>query len=185
MVTALSESHLLAATAEVLESMCFATVERQAPSSHDILLFAAKPELSVGKYLHFRGAFSGSFGVRTSPGAARVIAGNLLGEDEEDVCDDQANEAIGEIANMICGAMLSKIEGRQTFRLSSPEPWSAESILLPHAVVDTSPLPEIGEATCRPESLKHDASTGFAVPGVLQCLFELDCGQLLAWMRVS
>lgn len=186
MATALIESYLLDSTAEVLESMCFATIEQQFSGTQYLSFSSAQRELSVGRYLYFRGPFSGWFGVRTSLDAARLIAANLLGEDEEDVREEQANEAIGEIANMICGAMLAKIEGKQPFKLSSPERWPAESILSAgNPFADTAEHSEMATPVWTPGTVTEEIASNYAVPEILQCLFELDCGQLLVWMRVS
>ena len=43
-----------------------------------------------------------------------------LGEDAEELTVEQLNAVVCELANMICGSVLSRIESKATFRLSTP-----------------------------------------------------------------
>ncbi len=104
---------LCAAAQQVLETMFFTTImgaRREPPGDS-----ALEPRLS------FDGNPSGSFGLKLSAGAARAIAANFLGveEDSELTCA-QIGEVACELANMICGAMLSQVESDSTFQISHP-----------------------------------------------------------------
>lgn len=74
----------------------------------------------------FEGPFSGKLLVRVCGGLLPIIAANMLGEDDVPSKSLQY-DALGEIANVICGNMLPGIAGsKDVFRVSSPK--MAESI---------------------------------------------------------
>ncbi|RXH56283.1 chemotaxis protein CheX [Granulicella sibirica] len=100
--------------AEVLESMCFLTAEEST------LPMEQHGEALVSRRLEFRGPELGCFGVQTTLPTARMIACNLLGEELEEITEEQAGEAVGEIANMVCGAFLARFEAKQAFDLTHP-----------------------------------------------------------------
>jgi hypothetical protein len=50
-----------------------------------------------------------------------LIAADFLGEDAESLTDRQSTEVTLELANMICGAVLSRIESRATFPPGTPQ----------------------------------------------------------------
>jgi CheY-specific phosphatase CheX len=104
---------LTAAAQQVLETMFFASIlgDRQCPPE----------EPAVGARLSFHGSPSGTFGVRLSADAARSMAGNFLGvEDERELTEAQIGEVICEMTNMICGAVLSLVESDSTFEIRLP-----------------------------------------------------------------
>ena len=104
---------LLESSSEVLETMFFATVLGDAP-----------PEAlqnCTGARLHYRGSPSGTFGVRVTQQSARTIAAGFLGIDDESVSEGQIGEVICELANMLCGSVLSRLERDARFDLSHPE----------------------------------------------------------------
>jgi len=68
----------------------------------------------------FDGALPGRLRLHLSDGAAAGIAVNFLGEDPSGVSPRQAMEVAAELANMICGSVLSSIESSAAFRLSTP-----------------------------------------------------------------
>jgi CheY-specific phosphatase CheX len=59
--------------------------------------------------------------MRIARPAANTVAADFLGEDLESLSDRQSTDVTLELANMICGAVLSRIESRAAFRLGSPE----------------------------------------------------------------
>jgi chemotaxis protein CheY-P-specific phosphatase CheC len=79
--------------------------------------------------VEFEGPFSGKLLVRVCGGLLPIIAANMLGE--EDVPSKTLQyDALGEIANVICGNMLPGIAGsKDVFHVSAPK--IAESIGLP------------------------------------------------------
>jgi hypothetical protein len=88
----LIESSLLAAAEDVLDSMCFTALEGQMPVAALQWPGELLVELSVGRHLEFDGVCCGHFGLRMEAATARMIAGNLLGEDEEFLTEAQSSE---------------------------------------------------------------------------------------------
>jgi len=108
------DAWLESSVGEVLESMCFLSIMGNAPATE-----SSTPEwLSCS--LQFTGDPSGYFGVRAPWATARVIAANFLGEEEQELSEQQTVEVICEVANMACGAMLAHLNPKRTFALSSP-----------------------------------------------------------------
>lgn len=105
---------LLEAAQSVLETMFFTSVmgDRDVPPDPPCL----------DARVQFRGAPSGVFGIRLTAPAARTIAANFLGiEDENEATDEQIAEVVCEMTNMLCGAVLSKVESDSTFDIALPE----------------------------------------------------------------
>ncbi len=107
------EAMLEEAAREVLETMCFMFVEQSASS-------CCEEALPLSRSLSFSGPVSGSFGLRSSLPTAALIASNLLGNDPDQISSAQAGDTLGEIANMICGSLLCRIDAKQAFSLSHP-----------------------------------------------------------------
>jgi len=109
------EQMLSTAAEQVLETMFFTAVYGFAPEGEpDTPRFAAR--------LGFEGTPSGALTIGISLPAAHTLAANFLAVDGEDgLTDAQVGGVICELANMICGALLSRVESEEHFRLSSPE----------------------------------------------------------------
>ena len=99
---------------EVLEKMFFIEASAETPSG------GAAECPSVLVELNFDGDPPGIFRMSLARAAAALIAGDFLGEDAESVTGHQVDEVAKELANMICGAVLSRIESSATFRLAAP-----------------------------------------------------------------
>ncbi len=113
-MTELNYDQLLSGAVDtVLETMFFAATLGPAESE-------TNPEVLEAR-LAFRGNPSGTLGVRLSPASARVLAAGFLGEDEETLSDSQLGEVVCELANMLCGSLVSKLEDQESFALASPE----------------------------------------------------------------
>jgi len=68
----------------------------------------------------FEGPFKGKLVLKAYQGLSRVIAANMLGEDEPS--ERQQYDALGEMANIICGNMLPSIADKQDiFHLNAPQ----------------------------------------------------------------
>lgn len=100
---------------EVLESMFFTGVFDEDASNDDgeMSLIAAR--------LAFRGTPSGEFGIRTNPETVQKLSASFLGEDEGAIGAGQSGEVLCELANMLCGSFLSRLERNGRFDLSKPE----------------------------------------------------------------
>ena len=114
MTEATIHAALSSAVADVLERMFFL----------EVLGDAAEPPPeaeTVTVHLSFDGDPPGYFHMRIARPAANAVAADFLGEDAESLTDRQRMDVTLELANMICGAALSRIESRAAFRLSSPQ----------------------------------------------------------------
>jgi CheY-specific phosphatase CheX len=103
---------------EVLDAMYFTTVLEATPEE------TISPP-SPGDFafmLQFRGEVSGSFGLQLSGSTACSLAANFLGEDEGELPVNEVAEVVGELANMLCGSVMSRVETARKFVLSHPEP---------------------------------------------------------------
>jgi len=69
----------------------------------------------------FRGKFGGRVVLGVSAGVLPTMAGNMLGEDGDSLPREMQLDALGELANVICGNVLPEIAGlAETFALSPP-----------------------------------------------------------------
>lgn len=67
----------------------------------------------------FSGSHSGYVELRATRAATVATAGNMLAEDEPS--EELLGDALGEIANVLCGNLLTGLDGRETvFRLEPP-----------------------------------------------------------------
>jgi CheY-specific phosphatase CheX len=71
--------------------------------------------------LAFHGRPSGSLTISLSLQAARLLAAGFLGEDEEALDHSQPGEVVCELANMLCGSLLSQMWSEETFDLAAPQ----------------------------------------------------------------
>jgi CheY-specific phosphatase CheX len=103
---------------EVLEKMFFVQALGESPDSKP-----EGPELAaeIAARLTFQGEPPGSLTLRLTSAAARLIAADFLGCDAEAVSDTQMAEVVCELANMICGSLLSRAESTTTFHLAAPQ----------------------------------------------------------------
>jgi CheY-specific phosphatase CheX len=97
---------------EVLETMFFTGVIGETKEL---------PSDPISIRLDFRGDPSGSFGVCLSREASIRIASAFLAEDETVLSENQVEEVISELANMLCGSLLSRLEADSLFELTHPE----------------------------------------------------------------
>jgi CheY-specific phosphatase CheX len=105
---------LSSAVADVLERMFFLEVLGEVAEP--------PPEAeTVAVHVSFDGDPPGYFQMRIARSAASAVAADFLGEDPESLTDRQSADVTLELANMICGAVLSRIESRAAFRLASPQ----------------------------------------------------------------
>jgi CheY-specific phosphatase CheX len=107
---------LVTAAEEVLETMFFTGVCGPAPARASL----AEPHITAR--LTFKGTPSGALALSISERAARTLAANFLASEEDDPLPArQLTSVVCELANMICGSLLSRVTTEDRFRLSSPE----------------------------------------------------------------
>jgi CheY-specific phosphatase CheX len=102
---------------QALETMFFAAPEA-------ISADAGRPrgEL-IASHLTFLGAPCGSFGAAVSTPLARALAANFFGvDDASELAPGQVMEVVGELTNIICGAVLSELETHSNFDIATPRP---------------------------------------------------------------
>jgi CheY-specific phosphatase CheX len=110
---------LAPAVAAVLEAMFFS--ESLGPSDCDTS--AENLEVRVS----FSGEVSGTLELRLSTLSARSLAGSFLGQSEESLTESQIAQVVCELANMLCGSIVSMPGSQGCFDLGSPELLSAGS----------------------------------------------------------
>ncbi len=112
-MTDLNFDQLLSATVDsVLETMFFSAVWGP-----------AEPETSgavLESRLAFHGRPCGTFALCLSEPAARLLAAGFLGEDVETLTGSQTSQVVCELANMLCGSLVSKLESDESFDLAPP-----------------------------------------------------------------
>jgi hypothetical protein len=111
---------------DVLETMYFSSIF--ASCRQDALPGDAPENFLPNEFafgLRFTGNISGRFGVHLDSVIARCLAANFLGEDDATLSSQDVREVVGELANMLCGAVVSRIEADCKFVLSHPEPLAA------------------------------------------------------------
>jgi CheY-specific phosphatase CheX len=73
--------------------------------------------------LGFQGRPTGTLGLLVSERLAQSLAANFTGCDEDSALPpEKVTAVIGELANMVCGAVLSQIKSSESFDLESPNP---------------------------------------------------------------
>jgi CheY-specific phosphatase CheX len=116
MIEGTAHSLLSGSVEKVLETMFFASpdtmsMDPQRPAGE---LIAAS--------LTFQGVPPGWFGLVVSDPLARTLTANFMGcDDTPSLLPEQVAGVVGELANMICGAVLSQMESDVNFDLGAPE----------------------------------------------------------------
>ena len=113
MTEAVLSSSLREAVDEVLETMFFVESDGQA-------IQGRPPEELFTAQVDFEGSPPGILRMRISRAAAQQMAADFLGEESAELPAGRTVEVVLELANMICGAVLSRVESETTFRLSPP-----------------------------------------------------------------
>ena len=98
---------------QVLETMFFTGLSDECKED------SAEAQLSAE--LSFRGSSSGKLGVEVPLVTGQLIACNFLGLEADDLSPAQITEVIGELTNMICGSVLSRVAPNGSFELLHPE----------------------------------------------------------------
>jgi CheY-specific phosphatase CheX len=96
---------------DVLETMFFSTA---------VAVDCRHEPGSIAARLRFTGDPSGDFELTLSSGVARQFACSFLAVDEPDLPSSAESEVACELANMICGAALSRIHPDSIVKLSAP-----------------------------------------------------------------
>ncbi|MBX5494427.1 MAG: chemotaxis protein CheX [Bryobacteraceae bacterium] len=97
---------------QVMETMFFTTLVGE------VDVDPAQPLLRA--QVHYSGTVDGACSLGVSPEAARSVAANFLGQEEASLQTEQVEEVICELANIVCGALLSRAYPGGSFRLGTP-----------------------------------------------------------------
>jgi hypothetical protein len=103
------------AAAEVLETMFFLGIDREVGWDE----VAAKPHHYVE--MDFQGAAEGRLELAVSNDLAPVLAAGFFGKDESELAPPDISAVIRELANMLCGSVLSRLENGSLFELGAPQ----------------------------------------------------------------
>jgi CheY-specific phosphatase CheX len=127
------EQGLTKAATEVLETMFFASVD-EVP-----VWDGATEEDRVGAALEFHGACRGRLALSLDRNATLQLASSFFGDVEEDSAAT-CESVMAELTNMVCGAMLSKLDRNSIFCLDSPVPLAqgqeASGDIVKHLMID-------------------------------------------------
>jgi CheY-specific phosphatase CheX len=105
---------------EVLDAMYFTTLLGSVPLD-TVPECLPDADATHAFSLSFVGDISGRFGLHLEQPTARTLAANFLGEADAGVSSAEVSEVVGELANMLCGSLMSRVEGEHSFALSHPE----------------------------------------------------------------
>jgi chemotaxis protein CheX len=117
MITTVSlKDVLLESAREVFETMVFMALEECGTDSPSV------PEPALLGTITFKGRLEGCLGICCGQSCARAIAASMLGmASPEELAGNDVNDAIGEIANMVLGAVKARIqESVGTIEVSIP-----------------------------------------------------------------
>jgi hypothetical protein len=107
------EQLLGSAAEEVLETMFYSAV------------FGPGTEEADGPYLsaavRFEGTRNGLLDVSAPQSTATTLAAAFLGESTDSVADAQVPAVIGELANVMCGVVLARVEQGGNFAIAPPQ----------------------------------------------------------------
>jgi CheY-specific phosphatase CheX len=101
-------------TEEVLEQMFFARPLEDLSTAD-----SASGAHLIAK-VSFAGNPPGHLTLSATAQAARSIAADFLAEEEPVLSEQQVGEVLCELANIICGSVLTRVESRALFQLDSP-----------------------------------------------------------------
>lgn len=106
---------LYSATAQTFENLGFLLPASDLNDEQRSARIAALVEVG------FSGKFDGRVVLGVSAGVLPAMAGNMLGEDGDSLSREMQLDALGELANVICGNVLPEIAGlAETFALAPP-----------------------------------------------------------------
>ncbi len=115
-----TEQLLRQATVSTFEDLAFLFPEEECVVSED------EAPLDAVVAVEFHGPMRGRLVIRASSSLLPAIASNMMGEDESQHMPMQ-RDALGEIANVVCGNLLPMLAGSDAvFRLDAPQ-WRADA----------------------------------------------------------
>jgi CheY-specific phosphatase CheX len=107
------------AAEEVLGNMFFSGVTGEIPGDPEGERLCAR--------VSFSGSSEGELAVSASASTLAVLAAGFLGEEDGAVSEPQVRSVAGELANVLCGAVLGHLNPKGSFRITPPRIISEES----------------------------------------------------------
>jgi CheY-specific phosphatase CheX len=102
---------MMAAIFDVVEQMFYVFLEPVGDEYADYAMEAA---------IQFKGDLKGEMSVLVSDGLAKSMVQNLLGLETGQMTKEDIEDCVKEVANMICGNFLGRLDQTRTFALSVP-----------------------------------------------------------------
>ncbi|MCX8118306.1 MAG: chemotaxis protein CheX [Desulfobacterota bacterium] len=116
---------------QVFETMFFATVEVD-EAGEEKRDPDGRPSFSwIGAEIGFEGRLSGQMAFFVPAELARTMVANFLGLEEEAPTPSQALDVVGELCNMVCGNLFSKLDRKGVWVLTPPKAWECSEPTLP------------------------------------------------------
>jgi len=106
---------LTAAVNEAMEAMFFDAAEPEPDPC------GAEEADAIVCRVHFHDAMEGEFRMAMPRETATALASSALAVEAADVAPAQAEQTVCELANIVCGAALSRLEPGSELRLGAPE----------------------------------------------------------------
>ncbi len=100
------------AAEEVLENMFFSGVTGEVMDEPDGERLCAT--------VAFAGSSEGELRVSAPRSTVAILAAGFLGIEEDELADTQVRSVAGELANVLCGALLGHLQPTGNFRISPP-----------------------------------------------------------------
>jgi CheY-specific phosphatase CheX len=117
------EKFLIESTVKTLEDLCFMYQEPELKDAQENLPLEAAAEV---KYRS--DDFTGKLLIETRGGLFSAIATNILSND--DISDQQKKDALGEIANIICGNVVPSLGGGgREYKIDPPTSLNKDDLL--------------------------------------------------------
>jgi CheY-specific phosphatase CheX len=129
------DAFIVRATAEVLEKMFFTGIETSGKGGE------IETESPVQVELHFSGPLTGTLRMRMGEASARALGSTLTCLEPDEFSRERCIQAAGELANMICGCLLSHLEPDANLALTPPEE-TLDEAALPGSIRRWFRLPE-------------------------------------------
>lgn len=114
---------ILSSTAQVLEEMFFTGIEA---TGNEGEVAATNP---IHVELRFSGPLAGAFRLLMDEEAARVLGCTLTCPEGDEFPRERSVQVAGELANMICGSLLSHLEPDANLSLTSPAEVGDDSVM--------------------------------------------------------
>jgi CheY-specific phosphatase CheX len=117
------ERELTSAATEVLETMFFTTVEGEQDGVTEV------DGDRIRARLDFRGASAGRLELSMNLESAEELAANFLGSAGQYGTESDSRLVVSELANMVCGTLLSHLNKQAVFCLDAPTLMQSSEVL--------------------------------------------------------